>query len=97
MKRFLPFTKNFYFLFGSLFLIWMMFVDSNDFYTQYKQRQKLKALEKERDYYRTKIQEVKKDREELLTNKDLLEKFAREKYLMKKKSEDVYVIEEEEK
>jgi cell division protein FtsB len=38
------------------------------------------------------IKEVEKDREELLSNNELLEKFAREKYLMKKESEDLYIL-----
>jgi len=55
---------------------------------------KLRALESEKEYYLQKIEEVKKDREELLTNKELLEKFARERYLMKKETEDIFIIEE---
>ncbi|HOO11266.1 MAG TPA: septum formation initiator family protein, partial [Cyclobacteriaceae bacterium] len=43
-----------------------------------------------------KIVEVKKDRKELMTNKELLEKFAREKYLMKKETEDLFIIQEKE-
>jgi cell division protein DivIC len=89
------FTKNFYFLFGAFFLLWMIFIDSNDFYTQYKLRKKLSDLENEKDYYLEKIKEVEKDREELLSNQYLLEKFAREKYLMKKNSEDLFIIVEE--
>lgn len=90
------FTKNFYFLFGLFFIFWMSFIDSNDFYTQYKLREKLMDLESEKQYYVEKIREVEKDREELLSNQELLEKFAREKYLMKKDSEDLYIIVEEE-
>lgn len=56
---------------------------------------KLSALEDEKEYYLEKIKEVEKDRAELMTNKELLEKFAREKYLMKKESEDIFVIVEE--
>jgi cell division protein FtsL len=89
------FAKNFYFLFGAFFLVWMIFIDSNDFYTQYKLRKKLSDLENEKEYYLEKIKEVEKDREELLSNQHLLEKFAREKYLMKKNSEDLYIIVEE--
>jgi cell division protein DivIC len=89
------YTKNFFFIFGALCLFWMLFLDSNDFISQYKQYRKLKDLEAEKAYYIEKIDEVEKDREELLSNKELLEKFAREKYLMKKKSEDLYVIVEE--
>ena len=89
------FTRNFYLLFGVFFLVWMLFIDSNDFYTQYKLRKKLSDLENEKEYYLEKIKEVQKDREELLSNQHLLEKFAREKYLMKKDSEDLFIIVEE--
>lgn len=75
-----------------LFLIWLTFFDSNDLYTQIKQTAKLEGLEDEKEFYQEKIEEVKADREELLSNDELLEKFARENYLMKKPEEDLYVI-----
>ena len=74
------------------FLIWLTFFDSNDLYTQIKQTAKLNGLENEKEFYQEKIEEVKADREELLSNDELLEKFARENYLMKKPEEDLYVI-----
>lgn len=90
------FTKSFYFIFGMSFLLWMLFLDGNDFYSQYKLTKKLHDLENEKEWYLEKVEEVKKDRKELLTNKALLEKFAREKYLMKKPTEDIYIVTEEE-
>lgn len=93
MIRKLPkFTKNFYFVAGSIFLIWMIFLDSNDFYTQYHLGRQLKSLEQEKEFYQIKIQEVEQERDQLLTNSEALEKFAREQYLMKKDSEDLFVI-----
>ena len=92
VKRLPAYLKNFYFLIGAFFLVWMLFIDTNDFYSQYKKRRKLNDLENEKEYYIQKIIEVEKDREELLSNNKLLEKFAREKYLMKKPTEDLYVI-----
>lgn len=89
------FTKNFYFLFSFFFLIWMLFIDANDLITQFKLKQQLETLENEKAYYQEKIGEVKKDREELLSNDALLEKFAREKYLMKKETEDLFIVVEE--
>lgn len=86
------FIKNFYFLFTLGFVIWMLFLDANDMGTQITLTRKLNALEKEKEFYQEKIDQVEKDREELLSNDELLEKFAREKYLMKKPGEDVYVI-----
>ncbi|MBS0000968.1 MAG: septum formation initiator family protein [Cyclobacteriaceae bacterium] len=96
VKRLPGYLKNFYFLIVAFFLIWMLFIDSNDFYSQFKKRMKLNELEKEKEYYIQKISEVENDREELLSNDKLLEKFAREKYLMKKPTEDLFVIVTEE-
>ena len=70
----------------------MLFVDSNDFTTQVKLHSKLNSLENQKEYYLEKKVEVLKNREELTTNQELLEKFAREKYLMKKSSEDLFVV-----
>ena len=84
--------KSYYFLLGIVFLFWMLFIDNNDFLSQYKLTRQLKNFEQEKAYYTNKIEEVEKERQELLSNQVLLEKFAREKYLMKKKSEDIYVI-----
>ena len=99
MKNYLSmlpsFFRNFYVVTLFFFLLWMLFIDSNDIIAQYKLNKKLEKLEGERNYYLVKIEEVKKDREELLSNTELLEKFAREKYLMRKKTEDLFVIVEE--
>jgi hypothetical protein len=84
--------RSFYFIAGLTFLIWMIFLDPNDLISRYRLSSKLHSLESERAYYLDKIKEVEKDRDELLGNKELLEKFAREKYLMKKESEDVFVV-----
>mgnify|MGYP001117751169 CR=1 FL=1 len=93
MKIRLPqFTKNFYFIFGICFLIWMLFLDTNDLISQFKLSRKINQLEAEKEYYSRKIEEVKKEKAELFSNQYLLEKFAREKYLMKKPEEDLYVI-----
>lgn len=70
----------------------MLFVDSNDIVTQIRLKSKLNNLENQKEYYIEKKVEVLKNKEELTTNQELLEKFAREKYLMKKPSEDLFVI-----
>lgn len=95
MKRLPPIFRNFYWVAGLSFLVWMLFLDSNDLISRLKLGSKLRTLEKEKQYYQAKIKEVEEDRKELLTNKELLEKFAREKYLMKKEKEDIFIIQEE--
>lgn len=105
VKRLFPNLKNVYVLAVLGFIVniygltiigyffWMLFVDANNIPNQLKSRVKLLRLENEKEYYLQKIEEVKQDREELLSDPELLEKFAREKYLMRKPKEDVYVIE----
>lgn len=94
-KKLPPAFRNFYAVCAMLFVIWMTFLDSNDLVTRFKMASKLGDLEAEKEYYTQKIIEVEKDRNELMTNRELLEKFAREKYLMRKETEDVFVIVEE--
>ena len=91
-----PIFKNFYFVTSVIFLIWMLFFDSNDLFSQFRLSSKLRTLEHEMEYYQEKIEEVKDDREELLSNDELMEKYARERYFMKKPNEDLYVIVEKE-
>jgi len=90
-KRF----RNFYFLTGVFFLLWMLFLDSNDLMSRFKLGRKLGSLENEKEYYEEKIKEVEQDRNELFGDKESIEKFAREKYLMKKESEDIFIVSEE--
>jgi len=86
--------RNFYFLTALVFLLWMITLDSNNLFARYQLSSKLRSLENEREYYQEKIQEVQKDRDELFGDRESLEKFAREKYLMKKEKEDIFIVEE---
>lgn len=89
-KRF----RNFYVATGIIFVLWMIFLDSNDLISRFKLGNKLRSLENEKKYYDEKIKEVEKDRDELFGDKESVEKFAREKYLMKKETEDIFIVEE---
>ena len=94
LNRLPKWARSFYFLAALFFLIWMLFFDSNDIFTQTKSKKKLKELEEEKEYYLDKIEEVKENREALLNDEELLERIAREKYFMKKEGEDVFVVTE---
>ena len=52
----------------------------------------LKQLARDKEYYLNRIEEDKRKLNELKTNNDNLEKFAREQYHMKKPNEDLYII-----
>src|SRR5690349_107308 len=84
--------RNFYLLTGLAFLVWMLLFDSNDLLKQYEMLDKYRELQEQKQYYTGKIEEVKQDRAELLSSPEMLEKFAREKYVMKRPGEDVFLL-----
>lgn len=78
-------------------LVWgaLLFANTNDPIAQLKMQWDLWKLESEEDYYAQKIKEVKAERAEVMGNDTLVEKYARERYLMKKDKEDLYMIVDE--
>lgn len=92
MSKYIKYTKNIYVLGTLFFIFWMVFIDSNNVVNQFKLSSKLGDLKEQKEFYMERKEIIKAEREELMSNPELLEKFAREKYLMKKKTEDLYVI-----
>ncbi|MFL5763287.1 MAG: FtsB family cell division protein [Bacteroidia bacterium] len=97
MKRIIPVLKNKYFLTVVALGVWVIFFDKNDLRTELGLRKDVKKLEEERNYFDREIRSITSDLRELYTNPKTLEKFAREKYLMKRDNEDIFVIVEEKK
>lgn len=96
MKRLLDLFKNKYFIAVVAFLVWMTFFDKNDMISQYEYRTQLNKLTNEKEFYTKEVAQIKKDLNELDSNLSSAEKFAREKYFMKKDNEDVFVVVHEE-
>ncbi len=92
IQRLIDLFKNKYFIVTVAFIVWMLFFDKNDLVSQVEYRQQVNTLKEERDFYTKETEKVSKDLDELTSNPQKLEKFAREKYLMKKENEDVFVI-----
>jgi cell division protein FtsB len=84
--------KNKYFITTLIFLIWISVFDKNNLVSQFELTQTLKELKQQKTYYLAEIQKDRKTANELKTNVNNLEKFAREKYLMKKEEEDLFII-----
>jgi cell division protein FtsB len=84
--------RNKYVLTTVLFFVWMLLFDQNNLTERRKNASQYEQLLEEKDYYLKKIDEDRKRIEELKTNNDNLEKFAREQYLMKKENEDIFII-----
>lgn len=92
MQRLFFLFKNKFFWVTAAFLVWMLFFDKNDLISQYQYHQEVNKLKTEKSFYTKETEKVTKDLSELTSNPAQLEKFAREKYLMKKSNEDVFVI-----
>ncbi len=90
--------KNKYLLTLLVFGVWMLFFDDRDLYvTCIKQRQELGELRKSKIYYEEQIAGTKKTLDQLKINAFTIEKYAREKYLMKRDNEDLFLISPSEK
>ena len=90
------FLKNKYLLTAVGFAVWILFFDSRDFITShFREKGELLKLEQSKKYYERQIAATKQELEQLKTNPALLEKYAREKYLMKRDNEDLFLIREE--
>ncbi|OFX60079.1 MAG: septum formation initiator [Bacteroidetes bacterium GWA2_30_7] len=91
-KYILPVIKNKYILTIIFFIVWVTFFDNNNLLDRINNIGVLNQLHKDQEYYKEKITIDTKRLEELRTDKENLEKFAREQYLMKKKNEDIFIM-----
>jgi cell division protein DivIC len=87
-----PVLRNKYLLTVIIFIVWLLFLDSNNLVSRYKDMRDLRKLKSEKEYYVQRIEEDKRKLFELKTDDRNLEKFAREQYRMKKPDEDLYII-----
>lgn len=84
--------SNKYLLSVIVFAIWILFFDRNDLFTQHDRKKELEKLETSKAYYQQEITATKQELAELQDNPAALEKFAREKFYLKRPNEDVFVI-----
>lgn len=91
--RFVPrFLRNRYGAGILAMVLWIGLFADYDLYTMFKLRLQLHSMVQQRDHYEVQIGETRAQLNELTSNQELLEKFAREKYLMKRANEDVFVL-----
>jgi cell division protein DivIC len=92
VKKILSFFINKYFLITVAFIIWLLFFDSNNILNRLHYQDKFKELKQEKHFYLDEIRNDSVLTRKLLNDSLELEKFAREKYLMKKDKEDVFIM-----
>ncbi|SFR81624.1 FtsB family cell division protein [Maribacter stanieri] len=93
-KKWFKIMTNMYVLVLSVFVVWMLFFDTNSLLIHLELRKEIKKLEKTQDFLKEEIARDKKIIEKL-SDEDELERFAREEYYLKKKNEEIYLIEYE--
>jgi cell division protein FtsB len=84
--------KNRYFLVIIGFLTWLVFFDDDDLPKQIRLSMELQDRKEQVNYLRNQIDSLKTDKKMLFEDPHSREKFAREKYLMKRDNEDLFII-----
>jgi cell division protein DivIC len=87
--------KNKYLLTGTFFVIWMFFIDPQNILSDFRNLEKLKELKKNEERQEQQTADTRKELGQLKTNAQTIEKYAREKYMMKKNNEDLYIVQQD--
>ncbi|MBT9188973.1 MULTISPECIES: septum formation initiator family protein [Zobellia] len=93
-KKWFGILTNMYVLVLTVFVIWMLFFDTNSLLIHLELKKEIEKLEKQQEFLKDEIANDKKILEKL-SDPEELEKFAREQYFLKKKNEEIYLIEYE--
>ncbi len=93
-KKWFSVLTNMYVLVLTAFVVWMVFFDTNSLLIHMELRKQIKSLEKTQQFLKEEIEKDKKIIEKLSDPKEM-EKFAREQYYLKKKDEEIFLIEYE--
>ena len=86
--------KHKYLITIAAFLVIIVFLDENSLIQRAKHQQEINTLNSEITKYRKQFEEDTRKLKELTSNPEAMEKIAREKYLMKKPNEDIFIFEE---
>lgn len=94
-SKVLRFLRNKYFLVTTFFIVWILFIDTNNLMVWWEDFKEVQEQEQQKEYYKDAIEWTDERLKELSSNRDSLEKFAREQYLFHNPDEEVFVIEKE--
>ncbi len=84
--------KNKYLLTGAFFIVWMLFFDPKDILSDFERRDKLNELQSSELHLKQLITKSHQELDLLKNNAQSIEKYAREKYMMKKDNEDLFIV-----
>jgi cell division protein FtsB len=93
-SRIFKIIQNKYIIASVSFVVWILFFDRNDVFTQWERKTELNKLEASKAYYQGEITSIKKELADLDSDPEILEKIAREKFYLKKANEDVFIVQD---
>jgi len=85
--------RNKYFIVAAIFIIWITFFDANNLINLFKVARHIGEQKTQKEYYEELIKSTDEKLNELSSNRDSLEKYAREQYLFKESDEEVFIVE----
>ena len=88
-------VQNKYLIASISFVVWILFFDRNDLFTQWDRKQELNKLEESKAYYQAEIKSISKGLSDIQNNPAIIEKYARENFYLKRPNEDIFIIEEQ--
>jgi len=94
IKKIMPYVANRYFIVSIGFLVWMLFFEQRDFFQQRERAAELKKVEDAKKYYQKEIESTQKQLNNIQNNKAAIEKYARERYLLRREGEELYLFED---
>ncbi|MBK8609763.1 MAG: septum formation initiator family protein [Chitinophagaceae bacterium] len=92
INRIPSWLKNKYLITIAFFAVWMLFIDQKDVLSDFERRSKLEELEKSQQHLKQLISASRQELDLLKNNAESIEKYAREKYMMKKDNEDLFIV-----
>ncbi len=95
LKKIWPVLKNKFVLASLFFVVWLVFFDQNNLIDRVIAMNRYRSMQKQKEYYIDKIKVDSRKLKELRTDRENLEKFAREQYYMKRDNEDVFIVVDE--
>ncbi len=94
--RIVRFIKNRYFLVTLFFIVWILFIDTNNLIRWYTTAKDVVIQERQKENYKNAIHDTEERLKELQSNRDSLEKFAREQYFFHEADEEVFIVKDKE-
>ena len=92
-KQWLRILLNKYVLVTLAFIVWKLFIDNNSIGVWLRTGRQLRNQERRIEYLNKEISSTEGRLEQLRSNRDSLEKFAREQYGFHEADEDVFIVE----